>query len=87
MDSLNLRWRREYQLFKEMVDAHLKTLNLTADTYQKTEAIQRTIANLETASLFLREGGELADDMADAAMESGIKFFGLAVDGASPEWH
>lgn len=84
MDSLNLRWRREYQLFKEMVDAHLKTLNLTADTYQKTEAIQRTIANLETASLFLREGGELADDMADAAMESGIKFFGLAVDGASP---
>ena len=84
MDSLNMRFRREYQLFKEMLETHLKTVNRTTQSNQSVENIEKTIANLDVAALALRELGELADDMADAGATSSIKFFGLATDGGSP---
>ncbi len=69
MDTLNMRFRREHQLFTEMIAAQTKTVADTASTHRRIEEIERAIAGLNGTAGFMSAAAELADDITDGAVE------------------
>jgi hypothetical protein len=69
MDSLNMRFRREHQLFVEMVESQKKTVTLTDEAHRRIEQIGTTIAGLTGTAGFMATAAELADDITDGAVE------------------
>lgn len=73
-------FRREVELFNEMVKAHTKTLQLTAATNKAVEDIERTVANLNSAAFTTERLADRVLTASDETKDTIPVIFGVAVD-------
>lgn len=84
MQVLNTRFKREFQLFNEMVAVHTKILQAETGATQQMVSLRRTQAGLQSASERLDAYAANQENLFQATAEFFPKVLGLAVDGTSP---
>ena len=83
MQVLNTRFKREFQLFNEMVTVHSNILQAESGATQQMVTLRRTQAGLISASELLDAYAANQGNLFDAMAEYFPKVLGLAVDGTS----
>ena len=84
LQVLNTRFKREFQLFNEMVTMHLASQDARATTTSEIKKIEQTQFALVTTADFLDSLGEGINGIADAAAEMIPEVVGVAVSAGSP---
>ena len=83
MQVLNTRFKREFQLFNEMVTVHSNILQAESSATQQMVSLRRTQAGLISASERLDAYAANQESLFHATAEFFPKVLGLAVDGTS----
>ena len=83
MQVLNTRFKREFQLFNEMVTVHSNILQAESSATQQMVSLRRTQAGLYSASERLDAYAANQESLFHATAEFFPKVLGLAVDGTS----
>jgi hypothetical protein len=83
MQVLNTRFKREFQLFNEMVAVHSQILQAETGATQQMVSLRRTQAGLYSASERLDAYAANQESLFHATAEFFPKVLGLAVDGTS----
>ena len=83
MQVLNTRFKREFQLFNEMVSVHSQILQAEAGATDKMVSLRKTQAGLYSASELLDAYADNQENLFDSMAEYFPKVLGLATDATS----
>ncbi len=77
-------FRREVELFNELVQTHTKTLSLTKESGKKIEEIERTVANLNSAAFTVERLADRLLTAGEVIKDAVPEVFGLAFSAGAP---